>query len=592
MGTKAQYKSMIRNTLKNKNSKQRANLKGREIAKIRKVRKTKRAKNHIQIVDTKKIEGGIEVFARCWDKKGKQIGFGVDGSVDVERFRIFNPPILVADPQGDIVREWIEGRDTKREQRFREDPKEALLQVIEHNLSVMKNIHSDERIVKGKIGNTTSTFYPDAHTESTSVDGIVRRDLGASGGDDWTTIRNGAGNGSSDAGSAINLFRFEGSNNSSTEWDLIARSIVLFDTSALGDSDTITGATLSFYVTSKADPFSDTPALAIVDSTPASNTALVAADYGQVGTTRQASDTAYGDITASEYNDITLNSTGEASISKTGITKLGTRCDLDLDDIDPNTHGSRDNTQVQASSADVSGTTQDPKLVVEHSSVVNISVSPAAQVATFSVPTYAAKTGLSVAAAAQIATFSLPTYSVATGLSVSPAAQVATFTVPTYTVDLPDVTFLPSALVATFTVPTYSVKRGWVIAQGVPPVATFSIPTYTLKFGQTQNPATQVATFTVPAYSVLFDHTVSVAAQVATFSIPAYSLTAQTLVTPSAVVATFTIPAYAIAFGIVVSPDTQVLTFSLPSLLHFGAVWEKTARPTDSTWGRATRNST
>ena len=56
----------------------------------------------IEIVKTNLIEGGIEVFARAW-RDGNQIGFGADGSVDVERFKVFNPPILVLDEQGPLI---------------------------------------------------------------------------------------------------------------------------------------------------------------------------------------------------------------------------------------------------------------------------------------------------------------------------------------------------------------------------------------------------------------------------------------------------------------------------------------------------------
>src|SRR3990167_8130850 len=34
---------------------------------------------------------GIELFARAW-RGTQQLGFGSDGSVEIERFRIFNPP--------------------------------------------------------------------------------------------------------------------------------------------------------------------------------------------------------------------------------------------------------------------------------------------------------------------------------------------------------------------------------------------------------------------------------------------------------------------------------------------------------------------
>lgn len=53
----------------------------------------------IKILSIEKIKDGISIFAQAW-RNGEQIGFGKDGSIDIERFRIFNPPILVRDPNG------------------------------------------------------------------------------------------------------------------------------------------------------------------------------------------------------------------------------------------------------------------------------------------------------------------------------------------------------------------------------------------------------------------------------------------------------------------------------------------------------------
>ena len=49
------------------------------------------------------IDKGVVVFARAWDDNG-QIGFGRDGSVDIERFIFIDPPVLVPDEAGDITR--------------------------------------------------------------------------------------------------------------------------------------------------------------------------------------------------------------------------------------------------------------------------------------------------------------------------------------------------------------------------------------------------------------------------------------------------------------------------------------------------------
>jgi len=94
--------------LTNKTAKEKAQLKSIELAKV-KISKFKKGDFDIEIIgDIKEIEvngvNGIELFATA-KKNGKPCGFGKDGSIDIERFRFFNPPILVDDKNGDIIEE-------------------------------------------------------------------------------------------------------------------------------------------------------------------------------------------------------------------------------------------------------------------------------------------------------------------------------------------------------------------------------------------------------------------------------------------------------------------------------------------------------
>jgi hypothetical protein len=45
-------------------------------------------------------------------------------------FYFYNPPVLVPDPAGDIVKTWTDRQGTVHEARFREDVVEALRQVV------------------------------------------------------------------------------------------------------------------------------------------------------------------------------------------------------------------------------------------------------------------------------------------------------------------------------------------------------------------------------------------------------------------------------------------------------------------------------
>ena len=212
----------------------------------------------------------------------------------------------------------------------------------------------------------TLTVYPDANPETTSVDGIVYR-TGAN--ETFSTIRAGAGTLANDSTTglyqtAVSLFATATTN----QYEQLSRSIFLFDTSSLTSGAAISAATLSLWIRSKNNSLGMTSAhagMAIVGSTPASNTALVAADYGNLGTTRYATDIAYDSVTIGAYNDFTLNATGLTNISKTSVTKFGARFAVDVDNGSP-AWTAYLSTSYEIPYADWTGTTQDPKLVVTY----------------------------------------------------------------------------------------------------------------------------------------------------------------------------------------------------------------------------------
>lgn len=358
----------IRDLIQNKTASERATIKGQEIAKVPR-RKYTRGDLQIEIVDIEPIERGVSVYAKAW-RQGKQIGFGIDGSVEIERFNIYNPPILVEDPNGDIIKESYNSlTEEATVRKLKEDPQEALLQVIEHNLSVMKNIHDDKRIVVGKRGKTTSTFYPDAHTESTSVDGWISKGNSSV----WSTTRDATSGALVDDGDDAIIQDNTGGEGPSTGktsggFFVVGRLFTLFDTSSIPDSDTISSATLSYYVSATANGDNDGDDwINIYTTSPASNTNLVLDDFDQIGSTAQSTQIDIGSITTSAYNNWALNATGISNISKTGITKFGAREGHDAID---SAYAGGNNTRnyITVYLAEQSGTTTDPKLVVEHAS--------------------------------------------------------------------------------------------------------------------------------------------------------------------------------------------------------------------------------
>lgn len=210
---------------------------------------------------------------------------------------------------------------------------------------------------------TTSTFYPDPNPESTSVDGGASRN---SVDEAFATIRAGAGNDSGDSGATTVAGGLKAAA-TSNQWVAIYRGFFLFDTSSIPDTDTISSATFSLYGNSglTGNEFGTAPELDVVSSTPASNTAIVNADYSQVGSTVFGSAT-WANVDQTAYFDITLDANGIANISKTGVSKFGTRQNWDTDNSPPTWSSGGPAAYGYVQCADTAGTGNDPKLVVVH----------------------------------------------------------------------------------------------------------------------------------------------------------------------------------------------------------------------------------
>ena len=212
----------------------------------------------------------------------------------------------------------------------------------------------------------TSTFYPDPDPESTTVDGECATSFASS---TWLDHVDGTGDLSDDS-SAINYVIRIRDGASAGQWANISRGFFLFDTASIG-ADTIDSATLEVKGTGKADPDSVTPDINIYAVAPASDTALVAGDFDSEGATAYATAITYANWSVTAYNTFTLNSDGIAAIDKAGITKLGTlNANYDQARTAPTSNGSNNINHLSGKYADTTGTTDDPKLVVVHSSYV------------------------------------------------------------------------------------------------------------------------------------------------------------------------------------------------------------------------------
>ena len=348
----------IEQLLKGKNAKERAQIKSREIAKC-KIEPYSKNNIAVQIIGTiLEIPGGIEFFAKAW-KDGKQLGF-MDGTVEIERFRIFNPPVLIDDPNGEIVRKWTDEITKEKQQRkLKYDPAQALKNSLAHTIGLVAKDGKD--IIKGKVGNTTSTFYPEAGSGGTTVDGRAYRMTAG----DWATIRAGAGTGADTANANTNAFFFFSAAGAGN-WGGNGRSGYTLNTASIPDTDVISSAIFSLYGTGKEDGASVTPDINIYDFNPTNDNNIVAADYGNFGLTAYSTIISYASWNTSAYNDFSFNPTGKGAINKTGITGLGSRnANYDVSGTPPSWSDPA-TMQLQCYHADQAGAANDPKLVVVH----------------------------------------------------------------------------------------------------------------------------------------------------------------------------------------------------------------------------------
>lgn len=317
----------------------------------------------VEIVQMRRTRNGIVAFARAW-RNGKQLGFGADGSVDIERFRIINPPLLIDDPTGDIIVPVVDdetGLQTGT-RILRYAPKQALLSTLKDTIKTVAK-HGNA-IVPDRVGNTTTTVY--SHT----ADGSVRASVSEQ---TWASIIAHAGSNVTDDASASGYFLRFRSGTVTDRYDLLYRGVLPFDTSAIG-TDTVSSATLSVYVQSTGNNLSGessaNSAMVVTDCSPADPTSLVAGDFDSGGSTEFGRTGNQAGLSEVAYTDIALNASGRSAINGSGYTSLMGRYGWDFDELEPGSNGitwsATNQMRVNIYYADNAGTTNDPKLVIEH----------------------------------------------------------------------------------------------------------------------------------------------------------------------------------------------------------------------------------
>lgn len=207
---------------------------------------------------------------------------------------------------------------------------------------------------KLNFGFDTLTKYPDPDPETNTVDGYVGYRPSETS---WAVIRAGAGDICDDSHGAGTAISFT-VGSAQYLYEALYRAILLFDTSALTNLAIITATTLSTYSLGSL-PFG------LVLSTPASNTGLINSDFASLGSTLQSDSYVSGGDGSYGEALITLNSTGRGNISKTSITKLGFRCQADIDNSAPSDNpGTTVSTYIRYSE---NGGATIPKLTITYS---------------------------------------------------------------------------------------------------------------------------------------------------------------------------------------------------------------------------------
>lgn len=214
----------------------------------------------------------------------------------------------------------------------------------------------------------TLTVYPDAHVETTSVDGRVGQSEKLS----WANLRTAAGNSAVDYSATTDIVVIR-ADEVTNYWDYLIRSIFLFDTSALPDGCRISSAVFSIHGNSKSNTLGLSGTdfkINVYASDPASNIALVTGDFDSLAAVALC-DTpiTYDDFDITGYNNFTLNAAGLALISKTGITKFGIReVTFDVSGTTPTWASGHEVTVLNAYFAEQGGGNR-PRLVITYTGI-------------------------------------------------------------------------------------------------------------------------------------------------------------------------------------------------------------------------------
>lgn len=163
---------------------------------------------------------------------------------------------------------------------------------------------------------TLETFRPDAHPETSSVDGHTRRQ-GVS--EVWGVIRAGDATTSGDDGNIHNVWTYLG-HSTTSRFEQLGRSWWGFDTSSLSNQAQFNSGSVQLYGQASSSSLVD-ERTCLVGGTPASTTSIGTADHNNISPTL-LSNTLISASTwnTSDYNTFPLTAAGLNYINKSGAT--------------------------------------------------------------------------------------------------------------------------------------------------------------------------------------------------------------------------------------------------------------------------------
>jgi hypothetical protein len=277
----------------------------------------------IEIIENNIINGGSEVFVRAW-RDGTPIGFGEDGTIEIERILLRHENnhsyLYVPDEKGDFVVEILNEDGVIDIYKYREDPEEALLRRLEH---IIDNIgKTDENIVFGKRGSTVTVI-----DQTTTTGDQLLSDAMAT----YALARDAA------TGTVSNMSGAAAQNwlhNSLIGTYYVRRVQIGFDTSSIPDGDTISAATMTVYSNATGGGDTDNYSVVLLNNTAAGTSSpLVSGDFDGFPST------SIGSLDLTSLTNIGANVaitlTDFAVINKTGTTLIGVRLSGDINNSTP-----------------------------------------------------------------------------------------------------------------------------------------------------------------------------------------------------------------------------------------------------------------